>query len=45
MDVDPTTLFLVSLITVAAPLVSELPIGLRLLIVVEIRPGGILALK
>jgi len=40
MDVNLTTLFLVSLIAVAAPLVSELPIGLRLpIVVVEIGLG------
>ena len=40
MDANLTTLFLVSLIAVAAPLVSELPIGLRLpIVVVEIGLG------
>jgi Kef-type K+ transport system membrane component KefB len=40
MDANLSTLFLVSVIAVAAPLVSELPIGLRLpIVVVEIGLG------
>jgi Kef-type K+ transport system membrane component KefB len=40
MEANLTTLFLVALIAVAAPLVSELPIGLRLpIVVVEIALG------
>src|SRR4249919_1515334 len=40
MEANLTTLFLVTLIAVTAPLVSELPIGLRLpVVVVEIALG------
>jgi len=40
MEADLSTLFIVALIAVAAPLVSELPIGLRLpIVVVEIALG------
>jgi Kef-type K+ transport system membrane component KefB len=39
MEANLTTLFLVALIAVSAPLVSEVPIGLRLPIVVEIALG------
>ena len=46
MEANLTTLFLVALIAVAAPLVAELPIGLRLpIVVVEIALGIVVLLR